>query len=188
MKSASFVDRLRGVQQVRGEIALLIAPRLAAMPLPVQKYDDPFLPFAKLVIDATRDLVCAYVFDLAAYLAIGAAGAVALERGIAYARADGSTLAILHAPFVGSGYVAAAGDAAFDTDAVTLWRETDAAVYEQAGIGVLLLDSPDLTRGAVLQAADQRIRVLGESVLYAEQGEDFADRLRAAVAAEGTRS
>lgn len=47
---------------------MLLLPRLPKLLLPFQKHDDPFLPFSKAIIDAIRDLVCAYQFDLAAGL------------------------------------------------------------------------------------------------------------------------
>jgi orotidine-5'-phosphate decarboxylase len=53
------------------------------MPLPFARTDDPMLPFAQALIDATRDLVCAYVLDPAYFLNEGAPGLIALER-IAY--------------------------------------------------------------------------------------------------------
>ncbi len=53
---------------------------VAHTPLPLQVYDEPMLPFARAIIEATQDLVCAYQFNLAYYLAEGAAGMVALER------------------------------------------------------------------------------------------------------------
>jgi hypothetical protein len=65
MTVPSFYDKLRAAQSQReSDLALLLAPKLAKMPLPIARYDDPFLPFGKAIIDATRDLVCAYVFDL----------------------------------------------------------------------------------------------------------------------------
>jgi len=53
---------------------------VAHTPLPIQVYDEPMLPFARAIIEATQDLVCAYQFNVAYYLAEGAAGMVALER------------------------------------------------------------------------------------------------------------
>ncbi len=53
---------------------------VARTPLPIQAYDEPMLPFARAIIEATHDLVCAYQFNLGYYLAEGAAGMVALER------------------------------------------------------------------------------------------------------------
>lgn len=67
-----------------GNLAIGIAPALDKLPAAVAKIDDPFLPLGKLIINTTADLVCAYVFHLSAYLAIGAAGAIALERTLAY--------------------------------------------------------------------------------------------------------
>ena len=70
----SFADRLAAAQRTnRSTLALVMAPRLLQIPLPMQRFDDPFLPFGKAIIAATRDVVCAYIFDLAAYLAVGAA-------------------------------------------------------------------------------------------------------------------
>lgn len=49
-------------------------------PLPMLVQDEPMLPFARAMIEATHDLVCAYKINPAYYLAEGAAGMVALER------------------------------------------------------------------------------------------------------------
>jgi orotidine-5'-phosphate decarboxylase len=53
---------------------------LAKLPLPMRVVDDPVFPFAREIIDATRDLVCAYKPNLGFFLAEGAAGLIALER------------------------------------------------------------------------------------------------------------
>lgn len=74
----------RIVQAKHQRDGLLIAPRINRMPLPIQRFDDPFLPFSKAIIDATRDLVSLYMLDVMAYLALGGAGGVALERTIDY--------------------------------------------------------------------------------------------------------
>ena len=111
----------------------MLIPRLTKMPLPIQRYDDPFLPFGKAIIDATRDLVCAYVFDLAAYLALGAAGAVALERTIAYVGDDDVTVLHLHVPH--SREAMSKRRPWLRVDAVTLADERDVDAYRAAGIG-----------------------------------------------------
>ena len=54
------------------------------MPGPMLKYDDPFLPFLKAIVDATADLVCAFKPNLGFFLTLGAPGIIALERIIAY--------------------------------------------------------------------------------------------------------
>ena len=61
-----------------GTLALMLRPRLNQLPLAVQRYDDPFLPFGKAIIAQTADIVSAYLFDLAAYLALGAAGLISM--------------------------------------------------------------------------------------------------------------
>ncbi len=50
------------------------------MPLPFARTDDPMLPFAQALIDATHDRVAAYVIDPAYYFSEGAPGMIALER------------------------------------------------------------------------------------------------------------
>ena len=64
----------------------------------MQRYDEPFLPFGKALIDTTKDLVAGYVFDLEAYLVPGAAGMIALERTIGYVPSD--LVTILHGGFL----------------------------------------------------------------------------------------
>lgn len=200
MRTRSLYHKLASAQAERqSDCALFLSPVVARMPLPIAKYDDPFLPFGKAIIGATRDLVCAYAFDLAAYLALGAAGAVALERTIAYAGADGQTVTILHAPFASAAYAEAASDRAFNVDAVTITRVEVASAYTRetgsgafvvsdatqlpslpAHTGHFLIDKHEFT----LADADQpvlRVRLLGSDVLYAGSREDFETQVRAAV-------
>jgi hypothetical protein len=193
----SLADKLSTIQaQQQSDIGLLLAPRMAMLPLPMQRFDDPFLPFGKAIIDATRDLTCAYIFDLASYLAIGAAGAIALERTLAYVRSD--TVTILHGLFAGPDYAGISEEGAFTVDAVTLidgqyldfyLRRPDRSAFIVRGVSPAKLDASDLggyywneaqiftmlgTSGQILQ-----IHMISDSVLYASQGEDFAERARA---------
>lgn len=204
MTARSFYDKLLVAQTEReSDLALLLSPRIAKMPLPIARYDDPFLPFGKAIIEATRDLVCGYMFDLASYLAIGAAGAVALERTIAYARADSVTITVLHAPFASRDFAEAASDRAFAVDAVTLVNAADAGAYlVEPGKSAFVVseegtpETPLLGGAGMLQARarqliayapnkpPRRVRVLGESILYIDSREDFDQHVRAAVSAE----
>src|SRR5712691_1568133 len=109
-------------------LAISLAPKLNQLPLEIQRYDDPFLPFGKAVIDSTADLVCAYVFHLGAYLALGGAGAVALERTIAYVPAP--AIKILHGPFGNDEYVRAAFEQGFGANAVTLGAFGDSQIIK----------------------------------------------------------
>lgn len=125
---SDFGRRLQNIQQAKSSnIALWIAPRVAQLPLPIQRYDDPFLPYGKAIINVTYQLVCAYVFDLAAYMSIGAAGMVALERTIAYVA--GRALTMLHGPFTGNQFVQIMDETAFDVDALTLSQTAHSAVF-----------------------------------------------------------
>jgi hypothetical protein len=195
MAGNNLSDKLRAIQTRTGsDLGLLLAPQVLKMPLPIQKFDDPFLPFGKAIINATRDLVCAYVFDLACYLALGAAGAVALERTIAYAGRD--TVTILHAPFASAAYANAASDAAFNVDAVTVTDSRFAPGYSSEGRGAFVVRDflgADMTESVGVYVPDQRgfylsggagtlqILLLGEETLYAGQSYDFEEKVRAAV-------
>ncbi len=77
----TFLDKLAQAQHKnRSYLCIGLDVVVAHTPLPVQAYDEPMLPFARAIIEATSDLVCAYKPNLGFFLAEGAAGVVALER------------------------------------------------------------------------------------------------------------
>ena len=85
----SFIEKLRSAQERnRSYLCVGLDIVTASTPLPIQSYDEPMLPFAREIIDATKDLVCAYKPNLGFFLAEGAAGIVALERIVRYIPAD----------------------------------------------------------------------------------------------------
>lgn len=171
----------RKIAQRHSDLVLWLRPRLEKMPLPIQRYDDPFLPFGKAIIAATRDLLCGYLFDLAAYLALGAAGAVALERTIAYVGDD--AVSILHAPFAIPDYVQAAS--AFNVDAVTITDEAVADAFLQENVGTFVLETGNYNlENRTLTTSEIALHILGDDVLYAGRGDDFAEQVRAAVKAQ----
>jgi hypothetical protein len=184
----AFADKLRRIQSERkSDLALLLAPRLPRLPLPIQRYDDPFLPFGKAVIQTTRDLVCAYVFDFPAYLAIGAAGAIALERTIAYAGRD--VITILHGAFTGSDYVALMDETSFNVDAITISEgkfpivRNDRTVFIVRSGETKHTESPAYWKDSDLFCMDDlQLRLVGEEVLYRSSGEDFADHINTELA------
>ena len=176
---------------------LRLAPRLQKLPLPMQRYDDPFLPYGKAIIEATRDLVCAYVFDLAAYLALGAAGAVALERSIAFVGQDAIT--ILHGPFASADYVELTYETAFNVSAVTLVKGTLVEPYTARPTRGAFVTSYDQPQSAALDQGETGIYWAGaglfdwfadgkrvwrlsltDDVLNESLGDDFAEQVRAA--------
>ena len=202
-----FGERLAEARS-RSPLVIGLAPVLSRLPYPIQRYDEPLLPFGKAVIDATADLVCGYVFHLSAYLALGAAGAVAMERTIAYA--PGSVLKILHGPFASPDYAPAAFENAFIVDAVTLIAYgSDArhqlirAYVELPQHGVFIESPPGFDLQPILKdypgqigiyrqtAPDQGMIGLSPapfpdmawhwgSSIYTSQGDDFRDALRLA--------
>jgi orotidine-5'-phosphate decarboxylase len=77
----TFLEKLsRAQQKNHSYLCVGLDIVIANTPLPLQVYDEPMLPFARAIIEATQDLVCAYKPNLGFYLAEGAAGMVALER------------------------------------------------------------------------------------------------------------
>lgn len=192
-----FAEKLTIAQQrSRSTLALLLAPRLPQLPFTIQQFDDPLLPFAKAIIDATRDLVCAYVFDFAAYLVPGASGAVALERTIRYA--NGETITILHGPFAGGNYHILLDETSFGVDALTLTNGLDLNSYLQRpdrsafivrsgygrsldvpGTGGFFWIEDGLFKLMGLEGQPLEIRLIGAEALYAGKGEDFAQQTRA---------
>src|SRR5258707_9750631 len=136
MDGLPFWELLSAAQQRNNStLAIGLAPALKRLPYESQRWDDPFLPFGKAIIDTTSDLVCAYVFHLGAYLALGAAGAVALERTIAYVPTG--IVKILHGPFASNDYVTAAFEDGFGANAVTVaiglvgWPSVNLLAYVQ---------------------------------------------------------
>jgi hypothetical protein len=201
----NFSERVRAAYQDSGSVLVIgIAPRLDQMPLPMQRYDDPFLPYGRAIIEATNALVCGYAFHLGAYLALGAAGAIALERTLA--AVPNTAIKLLHAPFVTADYVRASYEDAFNADAVTL-ATLDAsliAAYTQQpahGVFVRTLDEAERDRLAEVNNIAQvgsyqavgetqyTLRLLDESLpplhwywgkpIFAARGEDFREVIRA---------
>lgn len=85
----TFIEKLRAAQERnRSYLCVGLDIVTASTPLPIQNFDEPMLPFAREIIDATKDLVCAYKPNLGFFLAEGAAGIVALERIVRYIPTD----------------------------------------------------------------------------------------------------
>jgi orotidine-5'-phosphate decarboxylase len=119
----SFVVKLQAAQHANDSwVCVGLDPILERMPGPVLKHDEPFLPFLKVIVDATADLVCAYKPNLGFFLTLGAAGVIALERIVAYIPDE--IPIILDAKFNDIGHTARAyAQGAFDAfgvDAVTV--------------------------------------------------------------------
>jgi orotidine-5'-phosphate decarboxylase len=80
-----YLQKLKAAQEKNHSwLCVGLDPQPERLPLPAMKWDEPILPFNKAIIDATVDLVCAFKPNLGFYLQWGAAGAIALERTIAY--------------------------------------------------------------------------------------------------------
>jgi hypothetical protein len=184
----SFNQKLdRIIQTNHTHVLLRITPHLMRMPAPVKAYDDPFLPFGKLVINSTRDVVCGYVFDFPAYLAIGAAGVVALERTIAYV--DRALITIIDGQFSGAGYAHMADEGTFNADALILADDKHLPAYltrpDRSAFVTYentIMDNPHA--GGIfsrmtdeMTIGDIRLKIVGDEVVYADGTANFGDSL-----------
>jgi orotidine-5'-phosphate decarboxylase len=194
LNGLGFADRMHAAQTARGStLAIALAPSLDRIPYPLQQYDDPFLPYGRAVIDATADIACAYIFDLAAYLAVGASGAIALERTIAAVPTP--TLTIVHGPLSRAEYARLLSPSSFGADAATLdtadptvmaafMREPEKGAFTPARaqpgeyanrLGTYLANQWLAFPGD----SSRRWRWAGDEVALASRGADFQDAIRA---------
>jgi hypothetical protein len=172
-----FFTKLDAAQRSRtSSIALLLSPRMDRLPLPIQRYDDPFLPLSRAIIEATQDIVCAYVFDFAAYMALAAAGARALERAIGFVNPD--TVKVLHGPFVGTAYSAMVERTAFDVDAITIYQADDVAYYQRHAPFGAVQSGPLIAATKLTISDGLSLYVTDEDVMFAGRGDDFAEQVR----------
>lgn len=191
----AYLDRLHTLVDAGRSRVLLFSPGLFQMPLPMQRYDDPFLPFTKALIKATYDQVAVYIFDFASYLSIGAAGIVAMERAIAYAKMH-DTLTLLHMPISGQGYTTAISRESLAVDAVTLVETHDVDAYAailDGGVYLYLLTPAGTETTSVMHGQQRLIHptgltlpILSESVVYAGRGESFAEDARTMLLSSST--
>src|SRR5579859_391761 len=205
MADLPFWELLAAAQQRNNStLAIGLAPALNRLPEESQRWDEPFLPFGKAVIDTTHDLVCAYVFHLGAYLALGAAGAVALERTMAYV--PSGIVKILHGPFASDEYVTAAFEDGFGANAVTLLPVSNEMVIDYiidnkhgAFIGRLVSLTGMRARAGQIGLYYEKAHLPGRysmvlvkeplafsiewhtnNIIFASQGKDFRNAMRAA--------
>lgn len=192
--TCTFIQKLEHVIQTnRTHTLVRISPYLMRMPAPVKAYDDPFLPFAKLIINATRDVVCGYIFNFPAYLAVGAAGIVALERTIAYV--DSHLITVIDGQFAGADYVHLTDEGTFNADALVLADDKHLSAYlarpdKTAFVthdGMLIADNPAhggifwrMTDEMTIDGTNRllRLKIVGDDVLYADGTAHFANTLR----------
>jgi hypothetical protein len=172
-------------------LLLEIAPQVVELPALIQKYDDPFLPYCRAVFSATGDYVAGYILDLAAFLALGAAGAVAIERAAAILAVTPATLSILHGPFPRADYAQFAAETALRVDGATVTNPEVAAGFAMRGVTGIAVgpkveaggDWLDLEQDQSMLAS-LPFRVVRQSFLNRFKRVDFADALRGAIDAE----
>jgi hypothetical protein len=182
-----FIDKLAQAQQRSGsDWALWVSPKVEHLPLAIQRFDDPYLPYMRAIYQATKDLMCAYILDFGAYLALGAAGAVALERCIDLIGLE--HVAIVDGAFASARYVGLWDELAYGCDGVTLADGKYSAAYtgrpDRAAF-VMSDGVPDertqptyWTGARMLGVGTLRVRVLPDDLLYRARSLDFEVTLR----------
>lgn len=172
-------DKFLTAHQASGGGPLLaLRPRLPLLPLSIQRFDEPLLPFGKALVTSTCDIVTGYIFDFAAYLSIGAAGAIALERTIGYVLASSAACAIVHGPFVSDEYALAMGKTAFCADAVTVLDGAVMDGFHAQSILTLPVSPSGLPDRLAIPGTHLDIPVLGDAVVYQSREDEFADVVR----------
>lgn len=186
---AAFLDHRCRTKKTR--LGIILAPHLLMLPHLIQRYDDPFLPYGKAIINAARDNACVYLFDLSAYLSLGAAGAIALERTLRYA--EGESITIVHGPFASTSYVNMFDETGFGAHAVTITPETPLdAFLKRPDRGLFVIHSghdqseilPPPNAG-IYELSDQTLRMGGITIklisdrdLFNRASEDFSGEVQ----------
>jgi hypothetical protein len=183
----TFTDKLRATQARAGSVwGMPIAPDIEKLPIMIARYDDPYLPLARAIHQATQDLVCAYLLDFTAYLKLGAAGAVALERSIDLLGSD--HVVLVDGAFASDGYAPLWEETAFGMDGVTLAQGYNAHSYQQRPDraafpydtgAVDTRDKPTYWLSPrTLGIADLRIRLLPADLIERSRSLTFEETLR----------
>lgn len=182
-----FTNKVKAIQtETGGNWLLYMSPEVEKLPLDIQRYDDPFLPYIRAIHRVAAEVVCGYVFDLGAYLRMGAAGAVALERSIDLV---GEThLTILDSAFGSERYVTLWEETAFGCDALTITDAALMAAYSArvdrcafvlgGSDGLPAYDSPE----GVFRVDGLTLRMLPEDTLYRARSLTFEETLREVLA------
>ena len=175
------------IENTSNRIIVHMNPKFELLPLPITRFDDPFLPFSKEIISATGDIVAGYLFDFASYLVMGGAGVVALERAIAYV--PDNCVTILHAPFTGTGYSPMADATGFNLDAITVATHNDLQHYtENIPYMAFLADDASIPdRGGIYHKGElvfkqddvvTRLSLTTDDILYTSKLDNFAQKVR----------
>lgn len=79
-----FIDKLRKIQQKNNSLLCIgLDTDVARVPESLYRWGDPQYEFNRRIIDATKDLVCAYKFNLAYYESVGEHGWYTVHQSLA---------------------------------------------------------------------------------------------------------
>ena len=79
-----FLDRLRAIQRKNNSLLCVgLDTELSKVPRSLLKYDDPLHEFNRRIIEATKDVVCAYKLNISFYEASGEKGWSTVHRTLA---------------------------------------------------------------------------------------------------------
>lgn len=147
----TFIQQLEQRWQQGHFVCIGLDPEYDRLPISLKagySKAEAFSIFARTIIDATHDLVCAYKPNIAFYEALGAAGLQALEQIVSYCKTNYPEVPIIldaKRADIGNtnhGYVTSAFDL-MNVDAITvhpyLGREAMAPFLDRADKGIIVL-------------------------------------------------
>ncbi|MBK9122687.1 MAG: hypothetical protein IPM16_06140 [Chloroflexi bacterium] len=173
-------DKVHGIAAQKRLLALYISPRFDYLPIEAQRYDEPLLPYGRLILEATGEYLGAVVFDLAAYARFGGTGTVALERSIRLF--SESALTVIDGPFADPAFAALLDDLSFGPDAITVVGDSwdtfvpNARLIATANNGFRTVKWFDLHIGSAM------FQLAGSPLLDEARSLDFRTSLRIAAA------
>jgi hypothetical protein len=182
--SESFAEKLAAAVGRTSAHALVVAPQIGSLPAELQRTDDPFLPYMRLIVAGTADLVCAYIFDLPSYLGLGGAGAVALERCIA--TVSGTHITVIDGRFSHAGYTTLLNPGSFGADAIIVSAGLAAAVHVDSDRAVYFVSddtsvSPRYSPSGEMVGFGSMVRLLPTDTLIRARSLEFSRTLRSLV-------
>lgn len=184
----SFTTKLEHIIATNGSrLAIYLSPDIALIPQYILRYDEPFLPFGKEVINATSKNGCCYIFDLAAYMALGAVGMIALERTIDYVGSEHIT--VLDGAFSDSDYVIVMDENSFGVDAITVSATFDVNAQIRYDRGVFLISDTlpnnipkeqnlGFKVNDELHVNSISMKILDRNFVYQDRRDSFTETLR----------
>lgn len=174
-------DKAHRIIAERKSLALYVSPRFDFLPIEAQRYDEPLLPYGRMILEGAGEYLGAIVFDLAAYSRFGGTGTIALERTIRLF--SESALTVIDGPFADPAFSALLDDLSFGPDAITVTGDSWGAFVPDARLIPTVSSGFRNVKRGDLQIGGASFQLAGSALLEDARSLDFRTSLRTAVAA-----